>query len=107
MHAKKGAVLLAEPFSLDTNFKRSAVVLTEHQAGRCAAQADDNLLGKILRIDVDGGSPYSIPPSNPFVGDPNAADEIWALGLRNPYRFSFDRLTGDLFIGDVGQYDWE
>jgi glucose/arabinose dehydrogenase len=63
------------------------------------------LLGKILRLDVDSGSPYGIPASNPFVGDPNAAvrEEIWAYGLRNPWRFSFDALTGDLYIGDVGQ----
>jgi glucose/arabinose dehydrogenase len=61
------------------------------------------LLGKILRIDVDGGPPYGIPPDNPFVADPNARDEIWAYGLRNPWRFGFDRQTGDLFIADVGQ----
>ena len=62
----------------------------------------DTLLGKILRIDVDG-LPLAIPPDNPFVGDPAARDEIWAYGLRNPWRFSFDRHTGDLFIADVGQ----
>jgi glucose/arabinose dehydrogenase len=67
------------------------------------AQDLGSLLGKLLRIDVDGGSPYAIPPDNPFVGDGDALDEIWAYGLRNPWRFSFDRLTGDLFIGDVGQ----
>ena len=61
------------------------------------------LLGKILRLDVDGGFPYAIPPENPFVNDPQALDEIWALGLRNPWRFSFDRATGELYIGDVGQ----
>ncbi len=66
----------------------------------------DSLLGKILRIDVNGGFPYAIPPTNPFVGQPGA-DEIWAYGLRNPWRFSFDRVTGDLFIGDVGQNAWE
>jgi glucose/arabinose dehydrogenase len=62
------------------------------------------LLGKILRIDPRGGSPYAIPAGNPF-GPPAA--EVWALGLRNPYRFSFDRLTGDLVVGDVGQDRYE
>jgi len=67
------------------------------------AQDGTSLLGKMLRIDVDGGAPYAIPPSNPYVGPDGIADEIWALGLRNPWRFSFDRSTGDLYIGDVGQ----
>ncbi|HTX88730.1 MAG TPA: PQQ-dependent sugar dehydrogenase [Bacteroidales bacterium] len=71
------------------------------------AQDSLQLLGKILRIDVDGGSPYSIPSTNPFVGNPNARPEIWALGVRNPWRFSFDRITGDLWIADVGQDTWE
>jgi glucose/arabinose dehydrogenase len=61
------------------------------------------LLGKILRIDVDGGSPYAIPATNPFRSTAGALPEIWAYGLRNPWRFSFDRSTGDLFIADVGQ----
>ena len=61
------------------------------------------LLGKILRIDVDGGSPYAIPATNPFRNTQGALPEIWAYGLRNPWRFSFDRQTGDLFIADVGQ----
>lgn len=71
------------------------------------AQDPDSLLGKMLRIDVDSGSPYGIPPDNPFIANPNVRDEIWAFGLRNPWRFSFDRLTGDLFIADVGQNEWE
>ena len=66
------------------------------------AQSIDTLLGKILRIDVDTGFPYSIPPDNPYVGIPGE-DEIWATGLRNPWRFSFDRESGNMFIGDVGQ----
>jgi glucose/arabinose dehydrogenase len=64
-------------------------------------------LGKILRIDVSGAGPYAVPPSNPFVGRAGALPEIWAWGLRNPWRFSFDRLTGDLYIGDVGQSAFE
>ena len=64
------------------------------------------LLGAMLRIDVDGGSHYAIPPDNPYVGTAGR-DENWAIGLRNPWRFSFDRLTGDLYLGDVGQSDWE
>lgn len=68
------------------------------------AQDLGTLLGKMLRIDVDGAGPYGIPGGNPFGGDASALDEIWAYGLRNPWRFSFDRLTGDLYIGDVGQY---
>jgi glucose/arabinose dehydrogenase len=65
------------------------------------------LLGKMLRIDVNGAEPYAIPPSNPFVSRPGARAEIWASGLRNPWRFSFDRNFGDLWIADVGQGQWE
>jgi glucose/arabinose dehydrogenase len=63
------------------------------------------LLGKILRLDVSGASGYAIPPTNPYFNNPNpnVKKEIWAYGLRNPWRFSFDRGTGDLYIGDVGQ----
>lgn len=67
------------------------------------AQNGQTLLGKMLRIDVDAGDPYAIPPDNPFVDDPDVLDEIWAIGLRNPWRYSFDTETGDLFIADVGQ----
>jgi glucose/arabinose dehydrogenase len=66
-----------------------------------------SLLGKFLRIDIDRGEPYEIPPNNPFVGQAGARPEIWAYGLRNPWRFSFDRITGRLFAGDVGQGAWE
>jgi glucose/arabinose dehydrogenase len=65
------------------------------------------LLGDMLRLDVDGGSPYAIPLDNPYVGALSIANEIWASGLRNPWRFSFDRATADLYIGDVGQNAWE
>jgi len=81
------------------------------------AQDKTELLGKILRIDVNGvagqppdcgGSNYTIPADNPFVdGSGGNCDEVWHLGLRNPWRFTFDRLTGDLFIADVGQDVWE
>jgi glucose/arabinose dehydrogenase len=71
-------------------------------------QDPSDLLGAILRIDVSGDSAgYAIPPSNPFVGDSGYAPEIWAYGLRNPWRFSFDRVTQELWIGDVGQGEWE
>ena len=64
-------------------------------------QNTSSLLGKILRIDVDNGDPYAIPSDNPF------GNEVWAYGLRNPWRISFDSATGDLWIGDVGQGEWE
>jgi glucose/arabinose dehydrogenase len=72
-------------------------------------QTLSTLLGKILRIDVESGAPvtYTIPADNPFVGNSAARPEIWAYGLRNPWRFSFDRQTRDLYIGDVGQGKWE
>jgi len=71
------------------------------------AQNKGVLLGKLLRIDVDTDEPYGIPPDNPFVNESGARPEIWAYGLRNPWRFSFDRRTGDLYIADVGQNKWE
>jgi len=66
------------------------------------AQNINSLLGKILRINIDTSKPYAIPPTNPYVGR-DGSDLIWSIGLRNPWRFSFDRATGDLWIGDVGQ----
>ena len=71
------------------------------------AQNPKEYLGKMLRIDVDHGNPYSIPTTNPFYNNPDTLGEIWATGLRNPWRFSFDRTTGDLWIADVGQNDIE
>jgi glucose/arabinose dehydrogenase len=73
------------------------------------AQRLDTLLGKLLRIDTagNGAGEYGIPPDNPFAGQAGARGEIWAYGLRNPWRFSFDRLTGDLWISDVGEDRWE
>ncbi|HYH06563.1 MAG TPA: PQQ-dependent sugar dehydrogenase [Thermoanaerobaculia bacterium] len=71
------------------------------------AQDLAQLLGKMLRIDVDSGDPYGIPSGNPFAGRDGVRPEIWASGLRNPWRYTFDRMTGDLWIADVGQGDWE
>ena len=79
------------------------------------AQTTNNLLGTIIRIDVDAGAPYAIPIDNPFAGGPTcpqgsgaaACPEIFAFGLRNPWRWSFDSATGDLFAGDVGQNSFE
>lgn len=67
----------------------------------------NTLLGKILRIDVNAASGYNIPKGNPFAGRADAKPEIWAYGFRNPWRFSFDKVTGQLFAGDVGQNMWE
>jgi glucose/arabinose dehydrogenase len=76
--------------------------------GRSAnGQRRDVLLGKLLRLDVDGGDPYGIPPDNPFVDDSDVRPEIWAYGLRNPWRFAFDPATNDLYIADVGASDYE
>ncbi len=74
------------------------------------AQNLNLLLGKMLRIDIDntdGTANYAIPADNPFLGNPDARDEIWAYGLRNPWKFSFDSLNGDIWIGDVGQNEVE
>jgi glucose/arabinose dehydrogenase len=71
------------------------------------AQNKKNYLGKMLRIDVDKASPYGIPSDNPYFGDTTYYQEIWAMGLRNPWKYSFDKMTGDLWIGDVGQNVWE
>ncbi|MBP1465262.1 PQQ-dependent sugar dehydrogenase [Candidatus Chloroploca sp. M-50] len=67
------------------------------------AQTLSTLLGKLLRIDVDSNEPYAVPANNPFIDADPARSEIWAYGLRNPWRFSFDRATGDLYLADVGQ----
>ncbi len=70
-------------------------------------QRPDTLLGSILRLDVDGKKPYAIPPDNPFAGGGPGRPEVWAWGLRNPWRFAFDPVTGWLWAGDVGQVSWE
>jgi glucose/arabinose dehydrogenase len=70
------------------------------------AQNRDSLLGKILRLDVLGGEPYTVPPDNPFASG-GGRPEVWALGLRNPWRSAFDTATGDYYIADVGQSQWE
>ena len=71
------------------------------------AQNPHARLGSLLRIDVQGTTAYAIPPDNPFANGTDGAPEVWAKGLRNPWRFSFDARTGDLYIGDVGQGGWE
>lgn len=70
-------------------------------------QKRDDLLGSLLRVDIDNTAPYNIPASNPFVGQAGMRGELWNWGLRNPWRFSFDAATGDLYIADVGQNKWE
>jgi glucose/arabinose dehydrogenase len=69
-------------------------------------QRSDTLLGSILRVDVDAASPYAVPPDNPFAGEAGAA-EVWAFGLRNPWRFDIDPVTGVMYVADVGQSTWE
>lgn len=73
--------------------------------GRGQSLAD--LLGGILRVDVGSGTGYTVPPDNPFVGQAGARPEIWSYGLRNPWRFTFDPFTGDLYVADVGESAWE
>ena len=70
-------------------------------------QSLGDLLGSMLRIDVSAGSAYSVPADNPFVGTAGAQPEIWSYGLRNPWCLSFDRVTGDLWVTDVGMHTWE
>ena len=80
--------------------------LGEGGAASANAQFPDTLLGSILRIDVDSGDPYDVPPDNPFV-DGGGAPEVWAYGLRNPWKFSIDPIERLLYIGDVGHSEWE
>lgn len=70
-------------------------------------QNKESLLGKMLRIDVDHGNPYATPADNPYAKDPRARPEIWAIGLRNPWRYAFDSTDGLLYVADVGQNKWE
>lgn len=80
---------------------------TSVDADQVVAQELDNLWGKLLRIDVDNGEPYAIPPDNPFIDKPDARPEVWAYGLRNPWRFAFDSATNDLYIGGPGEFQRE
>ncbi len=104
---------IGQPFSNhnagDMNFGPDGMLYIGSGDGGSGGDPDNvsqnrrSLLGKMLRIDVDNGDPYSIPNDNPFADTDETLDEIWAIGLRNPWRFSFDRATGDMYIGDVGQ----
>lgn len=80
-----------------------------HPSGDPSGDAQNlgTLLGALLRIDVDGGDPYAVPPDNPFVNEPGARPEIWAYGFRNPWRFAFDATAGRLYTADVGEHTWE
>jgi glucose/arabinose dehydrogenase len=75
--------------------------------GDDSSQDLSSLQGNILRLDVDNGDPYAIPAGNPFPGTDDGRDEIWAYGLRNPWRYSIDHETRTIYIGDVGQANWE
>lgn len=79
----------------------------EPDALQFLAQDPTSLFGKILRVDVDHGEPYTIPADNPFVDEPGARPEIYIMGVRNPYRFAFDSATGDLYIGGPGRFTRE
>jgi glucose/arabinose dehydrogenase len=84
------------------------IAMGDGGASSDTAQNPRSLLGKMLRVNVEPNlAQIQIPPDNPFVNNPAYRPEIWALGFRNPFRFSFDRLTGDLWVGDVGENDWE
>ncbi|MGH9176436.1 MAG: PQQ-dependent sugar dehydrogenase, partial [Vicinamibacterales bacterium] len=80
---------------------------TSNNPEQIVAQELDNPYGKILRIDVDGGDPYAIPADNPFINTDGARPEVWAYGLRNPWRFAFDAANGDLYIGGPGEFQRE
>ncbi len=81
--------------------------LGEGGAAQVHAQDPNTHLASILRLDVDGAAPYAIPPSNPFADGLDGAPEVWAYGLRNPWRFSIDPETNSIYIGDVGHSNWE
>jgi glucose/arabinose dehydrogenase len=130
LHVARYVVPAAEPDVADATTAQTLLSIPKksqfHNGGMLAFGPDDHLYvgvgddeepmlaqdlgslhGKLLRLDVDAASPYAIPDSNPFVERTGARGEVWAYGLRNPWRFSFDRLTGDLWIGDVGDAKFE
>ena len=81
--------------------------LSVGEGGLAKNPGSNSWLGKILRLDVDNGDPYAIPPDNPFVDNPDFKPEIWAWGMRNPWRLTFDRQTNDMYIADVGENLYE
>jgi len=119
-NASSGSIILKVPHPVNSNhnggqlqFGRDGFLYAGTGDGGAGGDPPNNaqntnvLLGKLLRIDVDTSMPYATPPGNPFATGVGGRPEIWAYGLRNPWRFSFDRENGDLWIGDVGQNEWE
>jgi uncharacterized repeat protein (TIGR03806 family) len=99
----------ADHFGGDVRFGADGYLYVAFGEGGVSSLAQDptQLLGAFLRLDVDGGVPYAIPPDNPFAQGGAGAPEVWAWGFRNPFRWSFDAVTGELWAGDVGQASWE
>lgn len=116
-NSREELITIEQPFSNhnggDLNFGPDGYLYIATGDGGAGGDPENNgqdlntLLGKILRIDVSGATSYQVPADNPFVNNPNALDEIWTYGWRNPWRFSFDSETGDMWIADVGQNKFE